>query len=98
MTGSGYTARPERIRRHARVSAGEAEQVRAVLRDVQEAFARAGRPMGDDQYGAEMEKKYPVMRDGVIAAFQSYVDELEGVGGGLRVTAAAYEAVEDPGV
>jgi hypothetical protein len=98
VTGSGYTARPEGIRRHARVSAGEAEQVRAVLRDVREAFARAGRPMGDDQYGAEMEKKYPVMRDGVIAAILAYADELEGVGGGLRVTAATYEAVEDPGV
>ncbi|MEU8105777.1 hypothetical protein AB0C18_18855 [Nonomuraea muscovyensis] len=97
MTEPGYSARTQGIRQHGRASAGEAEHVRAVLRDVQEAFARAGRPMGDDQYGAEMEKRYPVMLDGVIAALHAYIDELEGVGGGLHVTAATYEAAEGSG-
>ncbi|MFI7444806.1 hypothetical protein [Nonomuraea indica] len=97
MTGPGYTARTEGIRQHGRASAGEAEHVRTVLRDVQEAFARAGRPMGDDQYGAEMEKRYPVLRDQVITAFHAYIDELEGVGGNLHVTAATYDAAEGAG-
>ncbi|MER7505120.1 hypothetical protein AB0L05_32345 [Nonomuraea pusilla] len=97
MTGGGYTARPSAIMGRGRDGAEEAERVRAVLRDVREAFAAAGRPMGDDQYGAEMEKRYPVMCEGVIGAFVAYIEELEGVGEGLRVTAATYRAAEDPG-
>ncbi|MER6950681.1 hypothetical protein ABT294_42355 [Nonomuraea sp. NPDC000554] len=96
MTRSGYGAHPQRIRQHGRAAAEEAERVRDVLRDVREAFAAAGRPMGDDQYGAEMEKKYPAMRDGVINAFEDYIAELDRAGAGLHVTAATYEAVERP--
>ncbi|GGO76566.1 hypothetical protein [Nonomuraea cavernae] len=95
--GDGYIAADREIRRSGLASAQEAERVRGVLRDVREAFVAAGRPMGDDQYGAEMEKRFPVMRDGVIDAFAAYIDELEGVGGGLRVTAANYRAAERPG-
>ncbi|MEV0151395.1 MULTISPECIES: hypothetical protein [unclassified Nonomuraea] len=96
MTGDGYTAAPHAIRRSGQVSAQEAERIRGVLHDVREAFAEAGRPMGGDQYGSEMEKKYPAMRDGVISAFHAYIDDLDGVGGGLNLTAASYQAVERP--
>ncbi|WP_336207224.1 hypothetical protein [Nonomuraea sp. LPB2021202275-12-8] len=97
MTGGGYAAMPRRIRQSGLDSAAEAERIREVLHDVGELFAVAGRPMGDDQYGAEMEKRYPVMRDGVIDAFGAYIDELEGVGADLHVTAANYQAAERPG-
>ncbi|MEV0195193.1 hypothetical protein [Nonomuraea sp. NPDC050691] len=96
MRGDGYTASPHAIARSGRASAQEAERIRGVLHDVREAFAEAGRPMGHDQYGAEMEKTYPSMRDGVIAAFETYIDDLDGTGKSLHVSAATYQATDRP--
>ncbi|MEU7745322.1 hypothetical protein [Nonomuraea sp. NPDC049158] len=97
MTVSGYNARPHGIRQHGRASAEEAERIRGILHDVREAFAAAGRPMGHDQYGAQMEKDFPSMRDGVINAFNDHIDRLEGVGDDIQVTAANYQGAEHPG-
>ncbi|GAA2276666.1 hypothetical protein GCM10010149_19790 [Nonomuraea roseoviolacea subsp. roseoviolacea] len=96
MRGDGYTASPHAIGRSGQESAQEAERVRGVLHDVREAFAEAGRPMGHDQYGAELEKRYPSMRDGVLAAFDAYIDELDGTGKALHVSAATYQAADHP--
>ncbi|WP_406319031.1 hypothetical protein OHA77_17020 [Streptosporangium sp. NBC_01639] len=92
----GYSAQPRKIQQHGRAAAEEVERIHGVLRDVREAFVAAGRPMGDDQYGAEMEKSYPVMRDDIFNAFNAYLDELDGVGEGLHVTGATYRAAEHP--
>lgn len=95
MTSNGYRADWAGIRRHGKVPAAEAEFARLVLHEVREAFVAAGRPMGHDQYGAEMEKNYPLMRDGIYQAFQVYIDELDGTGRGMHVTAATYETADD---
>lgn len=97
MTVPGYKAEPQAIRRHGKASAEEAERVRGILHDVREAFVAAGRPMGHDQYGAQMEKDFPGLRDGIINAFNHYIDQLEGVGDGMHVTATHYSAAEHPG-
>ena len=94
MTLPGYQAEFQGIRRHGQEATREAERIRGVLHNVREAFATAGRPMGDDQYGAEMEKKYPVMRDNVMKAFEAYIDELDGTGEGLQINARTYESAE----
>ncbi|MFG1682641.1 hypothetical protein ACGFNP_20915 [Nonomuraea sp. NPDC049269] len=96
MTVPGYTAEPQGIFRYGKASAEEAERVRGILHDVREAFVAAGRPMGHDQYGAQMEKDFPSMRDGIINAFNDYIDQLEGVGDGMGATAVNYRAAEHP--
>jgi hypothetical protein len=97
MTVSGYNAETQGILRYGKASAEEAERVRGILHDVREAFVAAGRPMGHDQYGAQMEKDFPLMRDSVINAFNDYIDQLEGVGEGMHATAGHYRAAEHPG-
>ncbi|TDE32643.1 hypothetical protein E1295_39270 [Nonomuraea mesophila] len=59
---------------------------------MREAFATAGRPMGHDQYGAELEKHFPQLKEQLLAAFDAYIEELDGLDTGLRSTAATYEA------
>ncbi|MFD1542274.1 hypothetical protein [Nonomuraea guangzhouensis] len=66
-------------------------KVRDALRDV---FIAEGRPMGDDQYGAEFEKSFPLRTKAIFKGFEDYIDELEGVGDGMRVNANTYEAAE----
>ncbi|TDD07330.1 hypothetical protein [Nonomuraea diastatica] len=94
--GEGYAAEWERIRRRrGGQAADEAAFVEDVRDDVREAFATAGRPMGHDQYGAELEKHYPQLKEQIFAAFDAYIEELDGLHTGLRDTAASYEAADD---
>ncbi|MCF6476293.1 hypothetical protein FAF44_49335 [Nonomuraea sp. MG754425] len=96
-TGDGYIAASDEIRRErGGQAADEAAFVEDVRDDVQESFAAAGRPMGHDQYGAELEKHFPQLKERIFAAFDAYIEELDGLYTGLRKTAANYEAAEDP--
>ncbi|GAA3709327.1 hypothetical protein GCM10022224_088590 [Nonomuraea antimicrobica] len=93
----GYTAAWDRIRQQrGGQAADEAAFVEGVRDTVREAFAVAGRPMGDDQYGAELEKRFPQMKAQILAAFDAYVEELDGLHTGLRKAGAHYEAADDP--
>ncbi|TDC92693.1 hypothetical protein E1292_41485 [Nonomuraea deserti] len=93
----GYAAEWERIRRQrGGQAADEAAFVKDVRDDVREAFATAGRPMGHDQYGAELEKHYPQLKEQIFAAFDAYIEELDGLHTGLQDTAAHYGGAEDP--
>ncbi|MEU7859447.1 hypothetical protein [Nonomuraea sp. NPDC049141] len=90
----GYSAQWANIRHGAVTAKEEAEHVRMVRDELRDVFAAEGRPMGDDQYGAEFEKSFPLRTKGVFKAFDDYIDELEGVGDGMRVNAKGYEAAE----
>ncbi|MGW0805479.1 hypothetical protein [Nonomuraea sp. NPDC002799] len=94
--GEGYVAAPSEIRRRGGQAADEAAFVEEVRDDVREAFAAAGRPMGHDQYGAELEKHYPQLKSQIFDAFEDYIEELDGLHTGLRTSAARYEDVDDP--
>lgn len=97
MAGEGYTAAWDEIgRRRGGQAADEAALVEEVRDDVREAFAAAGRPMGHDQYGAELEKHFPQLKEQIFAAFDAYLEELDGLHSGLRKTAATYEAADGP--
>ncbi|SEM24318.1 hypothetical protein [Nonomuraea pusilla] len=93
---NGYTAGWPGIMRGAGAYDDEATHAREVLRRVTEAFARAGRPMGHDHYGAELEKSFPQLKADVIDAFHAHIADLDRTRDGLRVTAAGYRAADAP--
>lgn len=63
-------------------------------------FLYEGNPLGDDQYGAELEKNRYKIEDAVFGAFDSYIRELEYLRDGLRDSGRNYQDAEgfgDPG-
>ncbi|GLW10650.1 hypothetical protein Misp01_57780 [Microtetraspora sp. NBRC 13810] len=50
--------------------------------------------MGDDQYGAELERHFPQLKDGLLDAFDAYLADLEGVQTRLRDTRHTYDAAD----
>ncbi|MBT2224512.1 hypothetical protein [Nonomuraea sp. NEAU-A123] len=91
---ASYSAQWPKIRRGAETAKEEAEHVRKVRDELRAVFVAEGRPMGDDQYGAEFEKSFPLRTKAVFKGFEDYIDELEGVGDGLHVNANTYETAE----
>lgn len=91
----GYSAQWTNIRRGAEKVREEAEHVREVREELRQVFAAEGRPMGDDQYGAEFEKSFPNRTKAIFKGFDNYIDELEGTRDGMHVTANTYEAAEN---
>ncbi|MEV0350450.1 hypothetical protein AB0H88_32105 [Nonomuraea sp. NPDC050680] len=90
----GYSARWAGIRRGAEMAREEADHVREVREELRQVFAAEGRPMGDDQYGAEFEKSFPNRTKAIFKDFDDYIDELEGTRDGMHVNAKTYEATE----
>lgn len=90
----GYSAQWSQIRRGAETAKEEAEHVRKVRDELRDVFIAEGRPMGDDQYGAEFEKSFPLRTKDVFKGFEDYIDELEGVRDGMHVNANTYEIAE----
>ncbi|MEU4698892.1 hypothetical protein [Nonomuraea dietziae] len=63
-------------------------------------FYEEGNPLGNDQYGAELEKNRYKIDDAVFGAFENYIRELEDLRDGLRSSARNYQDAEgygDPG-
>ncbi|NUW40952.1 hypothetical protein [Nonomuraea rhodomycinica] len=87
----GYDASASGIRRRAEEAREEAAHVRALRDELLGVFAREGRPMGDDVYGAELDKSFPKRREAVIAAFDAYIDELDATHEDMRLTAKNYD-------
>ncbi|MEU7741650.1 hypothetical protein [Nonomuraea sp. NPDC049158] len=90
----GYSAHWRNIRHGAEMAREEAEHVREVREELRQVFVAEGRPMGDDQYGAEFEKTFPNRTKAIFKDFDDYIDELEGVRDGMHVSANRYEAAE----
>lgn len=74
----------------------EDEQTRiARARDtLRAAFDRDRRTLGDDQYGAELEKQLPEIENGIFDAFHAYLDALGDSADGLRVSARNYKQAD----
>ncbi|NUW30232.1 hypothetical protein HTZ77_02135 [Nonomuraea sp. SMC257] len=87
----GYDASASGIRRRAEEAREEADHARALRDELLGVFAREGRPMGDDMYGAELDKSFPKRRDAVIEEFHAYIAELEGTHEGMRTSAKNYD-------
>ncbi|MFB4271506.1 hypothetical protein [Nonomuraea sp. GTA35] len=60
------------------------------------AFLTEGNPLGDDQYGAELERRLPKLEDDIYRAFDDYLYELRYMRDGLQDNARTYEDAEDP--
>lgn len=88
----GYYAEWAGLRRRARYYGDERDFLREEYAALSEAFLREGRPLGDDQYGAELEKNLPRVRQGIFDAFNAYIEEIGDVQERLRANAAVYEA------
>ncbi|GGO76966.1 hypothetical protein [Nonomuraea cavernae] len=83
----GLQRRTARARDQADVWVAEREALREV-------FMREGNPLGNDQYGAALEKRLPVINEGVFGAFDAVIGELESVAERLRLSTVTYSAAE----
>jgi hypothetical protein len=93
----GYQAERAGLLRRARAFADERDRMAAECAALEEVFLREGRPLGDDQYGAELERNLPKLKESVFGGFRAYIDELEGVRKGLIANADGYRAAEQAG-
>ncbi|GAA4233986.1 hypothetical protein FHR32_001453 [Streptosporangium album] len=93
----GYYAEWAGLRRRAQDYGDERDFLREAYTSLGEAFLREGRPLGDDQYGAELEKNLPRIRERIFDAFDAYIQEIGGVRKRLGVSAAVYEAADQAG-
>ncbi|WP_327087371.1 hypothetical protein OIE66_34345 [Nonomuraea sp. NBC_01738] len=59
------------------------------------AFAREGNPLGDDQYGAALEKVRGSLNGDVLSGFTAYIGVVQGIRDGLRDGAGHYQGAED---
>ncbi|MCG5220955.1 hypothetical protein [Streptosporangium sp. KLBMP 9127] len=82
--------------RESKVVGGRRDNVTSARDTLRAAFDRDRRALGDDEYGAELEKKMPGIEAGIFNALQAYIDDLDGLATGLRVSAARYEQAEHP--
>ncbi|MFJ2030193.1 hypothetical protein [Streptosporangium sp. NPDC087985] len=93
----GYYAEWAGLRRRAQDYGDEHDFLREAYISLGEAFLREGRPLGSDQYGAELEKNLPRIREGIFDAFAAYIEEIDGVRKRLGANAAVYEAADQAG-
>ncbi|MFF0868963.1 hypothetical protein ACFYUV_44910 [Nonomuraea sp. NPDC003560] len=100
LRGQGYQAVFSGLRQRS-TQAGSSADALWDIRDVLSAvFYREGNPLGDDQYGMELEKNQYKIEEGVFAAFDGYIRAVETVQDGLWGNARNYEDAEgygDPG-
>ncbi|MEV4373298.1 hypothetical protein AB0J71_39955 [Nonomuraea sp. NPDC049637] len=98
--GQGYQAVFSGLRQRS-AQAGSSVNALWDIRDVlSAALYREGNPLGDDQYGVELEKNRYKIEDRIFAAFDGYISGLEAVQDGLWGNARNYEDAEgygDPG-
>ncbi|MEV0197611.1 hypothetical protein [Nonomuraea sp. NPDC050691] len=86
----GYRASGSGIRRRAEAAREEAEYARGLRDELRAAFEREGRPMGDDIYGAELNKTFPGLREAIYREFDGYIGELDGTHQDMRTSADHY--------
>ncbi|MEU9834367.1 hypothetical protein AB0D67_22805 [Streptosporangium sp. NPDC048047] len=96
-SGDGYYAEWADLRRRASQYGEERDFLRERRDELWQAFLRESPPLGDDQYGAELEKRLPGIMDGLFTAFDAYIDEIGGVRERLSAGAATYEGAEGAG-
>ncbi|MER5426614.1 hypothetical protein [Streptosporangium roseum] len=66
------------------------------LRDrLADTFYQEGNPLGDDQYGVELERNRYKIEDSVFGAFDSYIQGLQYLRDGLGDNARNYQDAED---
>lgn len=91
---SGFTVRTSGLRSRASYADGEAETLWWEKRALLDVFMIEGNPLGKDQYGIELERRLPTIRDEIMDAFDAYINEVEGVRDRLGDTGSIYDSVE----
>lgn len=96
MSEPGYYVERPALRRASSVYGERYDDVKAAEEELRRAFDRDRAALGHDIYGAELAKRLPGIEEGIFGAFDSYLDDLDGTGGGLATAAANYDAVDKP--
>ncbi|WP_433244254.1 hypothetical protein ACQPYK_41315 [Streptosporangium sp. CA-135522] len=89
----GYQSDPSGLRHRAWQVHLTEEFVRGLYIELGDVFREEGRPLGNDQYGAELEKNLPRIEYGIFGAFSRYIDEIETTRQNLIQNARVYEEV-----
>ncbi|MEU1725227.1 hypothetical protein [Nonomuraea sp. NPDC005692] len=98
--GQGYKAVFSGLRQRSAQADSSADALWDLRTALGTVFYREGNPLGDDQYGIELEKNRYRIEDGIFTAFDAYIQAVEDVRDGLRDNARNYEDAEgygDPG-
>ncbi|MFE3453948.1 hypothetical protein ACFXJ8_33985 [Nonomuraea sp. NPDC059194] len=90
----GYSVRTSGLRTRASYAEGDADTLWWEKRLLLEVFMTEGNPLGDDQYGAELEKKLPKLQGEIMDAFTACINEAEGIRDGLHGNARTYDSAE----
>ncbi|MCG5220726.1 hypothetical protein [Streptosporangium sp. KLBMP 9127] len=92
----GYSVRWATLRRESAVFRAGRDEAAAAKAALLEAFDQDRATLGGDMYGVELAKRLPGIEQEIFEAFDAYLDELDGTGESLRVSAANYESVDQP--
>ncbi|MFC5813893.1 hypothetical protein [Nonomuraea harbinensis] len=92
----GYQAVFEGLRTRSRQAGSSAQHLWELHDALSRTFYEEGNPLGDDQYGAELEKNRVKIETAVLGAFTDYIYEVEYLRDGLRDNSRVYEEAEDP--
>ncbi|WP_336206949.1 hypothetical protein [Nonomuraea sp. LPB2021202275-12-8] len=82
------------LRSRAGHADGDAETMLRQRNTLRDEFLFEGNPLGHDQYGAELAKRLPQIRDGIMDAFDACVTEAEGIRDRLGENAWTYDTAE----
>lgn len=94
MTDSPLLVEPSALYRRAVIVDEQRSELVRARDELRTAFDRHRLALGNDQYGAELMKELPAVEDGIFGGLQAYIDGVDAVVTGLRVSAARYEQAE----
>jgi hypothetical protein len=97
MTFDGMYVERTALEGGARSAEDQQSRIARARDTLRAAFDRDRRTLGDDQYGAELEKQLPEIENGIFDAFHACLDGLGAGAGGLRVSARNYKQADSDG-
>lgn len=97
MTEPGYSVERSALDRRAVIAGEQRDNVLQARKVLRAAFDRDRRTLGNDQYGAELEKQLPEIEAGIFDAFDVCIYGQDERAAGLRASAGGYGEADDPG-
>ncbi|MCF6468989.1 hypothetical protein FAF44_11400 [Nonomuraea sp. MG754425] len=95
VSDGGYQVTWQDIRRRSARADADAGVLREQRENLRQGFDEVGNPLGDDQYGAELERNLPAVRESLFASFDAYIAQVEYLRDGLWNTSRTYEYAEE---
>ncbi|MEW9553848.1 hypothetical protein [Nonomuraea sp. NPDC050783] len=93
----GYQAVFSGLRTRSSQAASDVDFLYELRSSLRGTLLREGNPLGNDQYGAELQKNRDRIELAVMDAFSAYIHKVERLSGGLWDNARNYEDAEDYG-